>query len=120
MSIGLHQILQSHGPEVLRRAMEEGLKQQTFGSLVCGEISPTRVELSAGGAMKTDKRGMLWVDGVGDRRCQAILAQHFLGKRGMATKQEETASGRRGARLQRAERRQIADHGAPMTSKNTK
>ena len=26
----LHQILQSHGPEVLRRAMEEGLKQQIF------------------------------------------------------------------------------------------
>jgi transposase len=29
----LHQILQSHGPEVLRRAMEEGLKQQIFGAL---------------------------------------------------------------------------------------
>jgi hypothetical protein len=29
----LHQILQSHGPEVLRRAMEEGLKQQMFGAL---------------------------------------------------------------------------------------
>jgi hypothetical protein len=28
----LHQILQSHGPEVLRRAMEEALKQQTFGA----------------------------------------------------------------------------------------
>jgi transposase len=28
----LHQILQSHGPEVLRRAMEEGLKQQIFGA----------------------------------------------------------------------------------------
>jgi hypothetical protein len=27
----LHQILQSHGPEVLRRAMEEGLKEQRFG-----------------------------------------------------------------------------------------
>ena len=26
----LHQILQSHGPETLRRAMEEGLKQQIF------------------------------------------------------------------------------------------
>src|SRR3984893_4398610 len=37
----------------------------------------------------------------------------------MATKQEETASSRRGARLQRAERRQIADNGAPMTSTNT-
>jgi len=29
----LHQILQSHGGEVLRRAMEEGLKQQIFGAL---------------------------------------------------------------------------------------
>jgi transposase len=29
----LHQILQSHGAEVLRRAMEEGLKQQIFGAL---------------------------------------------------------------------------------------
>ena len=28
----LHQILQSQGPEVLRRAMEEGLKQQIFGA----------------------------------------------------------------------------------------
>jgi len=28
----LHQILQSHGPEVLCRAMEEGLKQQIFGA----------------------------------------------------------------------------------------
>ena len=28
----LHQILQSHGPDVLRRAMEEGLKQQMFGA----------------------------------------------------------------------------------------
>jgi IstB-like ATP binding protein len=37
----------------------------------------------------------------------------------MATKQEETASSRREARLPRAERRQIADHGAPMTNKNT-
>jgi DNA replication protein DnaC len=37
----------------------------------------------------------------------------------MATKQEETASSRREARLQRAERRQIADHGASMTNKNT-
>jgi transposase len=29
----LHQILQNHGPEVLRRAMEEGLKQQRFGAV---------------------------------------------------------------------------------------
>ena len=29
---GLHQILQSHGPEVLRRAMQEGLKEQIFGA----------------------------------------------------------------------------------------
>lgn len=28
----LHEILQSHGPEVLRRAMEEGLKEQIFGA----------------------------------------------------------------------------------------
>jgi len=28
----LHQLLQSHGSEVLRRAMEEGLKQQIFGA----------------------------------------------------------------------------------------
>jgi transposase len=28
----LHRILQSHGPEVLRRAMEEGLKEQIFGA----------------------------------------------------------------------------------------
>ncbi len=29
----LHAILQRHGPEVLRRAMEEGLKEQMFGAL---------------------------------------------------------------------------------------
>jgi len=29
----LHQILQSHGPEVLRRAMEAGLREQVFGAL---------------------------------------------------------------------------------------
>jgi transposase len=28
----LHRILQSHGPEILRRAMEEGLKQHIFGA----------------------------------------------------------------------------------------
>ncbi len=28
----LHRILQNHGPEVLRQAMEEGLKQQVFGA----------------------------------------------------------------------------------------
>ncbi|MBV8477233.1 MAG: IS21 family transposase [Acidobacteria bacterium] len=28
----LHQLLQSHGPEVLRRAVEEGLKQQIYGA----------------------------------------------------------------------------------------
>src|ERR1700731_1093892 len=28
----LHSILQSHGPDVLRRAMEEGLKQQIYGA----------------------------------------------------------------------------------------
>jgi len=28
----LHQILQNHGPDILRRAMEEGLKQQIFGA----------------------------------------------------------------------------------------
>jgi hypothetical protein len=36
--------------------------------------------------MKTDKRGMLWVDGVGDRRSQAILAQHFSGQTGDGNK----------------------------------
>ena len=29
----LHAILQNHGPEVLRRAMEAGLKEQVFGAL---------------------------------------------------------------------------------------
>jgi hypothetical protein len=29
----LHAILQSHGPEVLRRAMEAGLQEQVFGAL---------------------------------------------------------------------------------------
>jgi hypothetical protein len=29
----LHAVLQSHGPEVLRRAMEAGLQQQVFGAL---------------------------------------------------------------------------------------
>jgi transposase len=29
----LHQILQSHGPEVLRQAMEEGLQRQIFGAV---------------------------------------------------------------------------------------
>jgi hypothetical protein len=28
----LHELLQSHGPEVLRRALEEGLKQQIYGA----------------------------------------------------------------------------------------
>ena len=46
----LHEILQSHGPEVLRRAMEEGLKEEVFsasyverflqGSLVVQEVVP--------------------------------------------------------------------------------
>ena len=44
----LHQILQSHGPEVLRRAMEEGLKQQIFGAFFVerslqGELSFAQV-----------------------------------------------------------------------------
>src|ERR1700757_1478965 len=29
----LHQLLQSHGPEVLRRAIEEGLKQEIYGAV---------------------------------------------------------------------------------------
>jgi transposase len=33
----LHRILQSHGPEVLRHAMEEGLKQQIFGAFYVEE-----------------------------------------------------------------------------------
>jgi hypothetical protein len=28
----LHDMLQSHGPEVLRRAMEEGIKEQVFSA----------------------------------------------------------------------------------------
>jgi hypothetical protein len=28
----LHEILQGHGPEVLRRAMEEGLKEEVFSA----------------------------------------------------------------------------------------
>ena len=28
----LHEVLQSHGPEVLRRAMEEGLKEEVFSA----------------------------------------------------------------------------------------
>jgi hypothetical protein len=28
----LHEILQSHGPEVVRRAMEEGLKEEVFSA----------------------------------------------------------------------------------------
>jgi len=28
----LHQLLQSHGPEALRHAIEEGLKQQIYGA----------------------------------------------------------------------------------------
>ena len=28
----LHQLLQSYGPEVLRRAIEEGLKQRIYGA----------------------------------------------------------------------------------------
>jgi len=36
--------------------------------------------------MKTDKRGTLWVNRVGDRRSQAILAQHFSGQTGDGNK----------------------------------
>lgn len=46
----LHEILQTHGPEVLRHAMEEGLKEGVFsasyverflqGSLVVQEVVP--------------------------------------------------------------------------------
>jgi hypothetical protein len=28
----LHEVLQSHGPEILRRAMEEGLKEEVFSA----------------------------------------------------------------------------------------
>ncbi|MBV9481492.1 MAG: hypothetical protein JO249_12180 [Acidobacteria bacterium] len=44
----LHQILQSHGPEVLRRAIVEGLKQQIYGAFFVeralqGELSFSEV-----------------------------------------------------------------------------
>jgi transposase len=39
----LHRILQSHGPEVLRHAMEEGLKQQIFGAFYVGRSLEPRL-----------------------------------------------------------------------------
>jgi transposase len=42
----LHQILQSHGPEVLRRAMEEGLKQQIFGAFYVERSLQTELSFS--------------------------------------------------------------------------
>ena len=39
----LHKILQDHGPEVLRRAMEEGLKRQIFGALYVERSLQTRL-----------------------------------------------------------------------------
>ena len=42
----LHQILQRHGPEVLRRAMEEGLKQQIFGALYVERSLQTELSFS--------------------------------------------------------------------------
>jgi transposase len=42
----LHQILQSHGPEVLRRAMEEGLKQQNFGAIYVERSLQARLSFS--------------------------------------------------------------------------
>ena len=53
----LHEILQSHGPEVLRRAMEDGLQEQSVWRVLRGAISASRVELSGGGAMKSDETG---------------------------------------------------------------
>jgi transposase len=42
----LHQILQSHGPEVLRRAMEEGLKQQIFGAFYVERLLAPRLSFA--------------------------------------------------------------------------
>jgi len=39
----LHQILQSHGPEVLRQAMEAGLQEQVFGAFYVERSLPSRL-----------------------------------------------------------------------------
>ena len=44
----LHQILQSRGPEVLRSAMEEGLKQQIFGAFYVERLLPPGLSFSQG------------------------------------------------------------------------
>jgi len=44
----LHQILQSHGPEVLRRAMEEGLRQQIFGAFYVERSLQAELSFSPG------------------------------------------------------------------------
>ncbi len=44
----LHRILQSHGAEVLRRAMEEGLKQQTFGAMYVERSLQAELSFSQG------------------------------------------------------------------------
>ena len=84
----LHAVLQSHGPEVLRRAMEAGLQQQVFGALyverslqsglnfpevVQGKRKTARsgkpgVRLCIRRYGKSTNRGMLEVDRIGDRR----------------------------------------------------
>jgi hypothetical protein len=49
----LHAILQSHGPEVLRRAMEAGLQEHGLVAFTWRDLWP-KVELSGGAAVKTE------------------------------------------------------------------
>ena len=51
----LHQILQSHGPEVLRHAMEEGLKQQIYGAFFIERSLQAELSFPQCGAMKKQK-----------------------------------------------------------------
>jgi transposase len=44
----LHRILQSHGPEVLRRAMEEGLREQVFGAFYVEQSLQARLSFPQG------------------------------------------------------------------------
>jgi hypothetical protein len=48
----LHAILQSHGPEVLRRAIEEGRKQQIFGGLYVEQYLQQEFSFSQGTPLK--------------------------------------------------------------------
>ena len=53
----LHEILQSHGPEILRQAMEAGLKEQVFGAFYVERSLQFRSSCAEVGAMKTGKTG---------------------------------------------------------------